>query len=113
MEKLHHRYLDSSTYHSPAPKVYFCTKPKKRFSNEDNDDKENFTENTENAEEHNTWLQKRKTLRHDLNNMSLNLEYLKRKKDLTELEKRVLRRMMFSDQDTQTDEIVLNLVFSL
>ena len=61
----------------------------------------------EQLEEHKNWLENRKKIRNDLNNMGLNLEYLKRKKDLTELEKRVLRRMMFIDQQTQTDEIVI------
>ena len=60
----------------------------------------------EKFEEYENWLENRKKVRHDLSNMGLNLEYLKRKKDLTELEKRVLRRMMFIDQQTQTDEMV-------
>ncbi len=54
------------------------------------------------------WLKLRKKLRQDLNNMDLSIEYLKRKKDLTELEKRLLKRMMFLDKEVQTDVEVLS-----
>lgn len=67
-----------------------------------NDEKEN--ENR--IASYEKWLEGRKKMRRDLENMSLNVDYLKRKKDLSEIEKRVLRRMMFSDKDTQTDEVV-------
>ena len=63
-------------------------------------------ENYFKLKEHEIWLERQKSIRKNLDNIGLNLEYLKRKKDLTELEKRVLRRMMFLDKDTQTDGIV-------
>ena len=46
-------------------------------------------------------------LREEINSLRLNAEYLKRKKDLTELEKRVLKKMTHVDVEIQTDAIVI------
>ena len=48
-------------------------------------------------------------LREEINGLRLNAEYLKRKKDLTELEKRVLKKMTHVDVEMQTDEIVIGI----
>jgi hypothetical protein len=41
--------------------------------------------------------------------MDLTVDYLKRKKDLTDIEKRLLKRMMFINKDVQTDiEVISN-----
>jgi hypothetical protein len=52
------------------------------------------------------WLSSRKTLRKSLNGFDLNVDYLKRKKNLSDIEKRILRRMMFTEIGIQTDPIV-------
>lgn len=48
-------------------------------------------------------MQKRKNLRNGLDKLDLNSEYLNNKKNLTEIEKRVLRSMLFADKQMQTD----------
>ena len=45
-------------------------------------------------------------LRKGLNGFDLNVDYLKRKKNLSEIEKRIMRRMMFTEIGIQTDPIV-------
>lgn len=52
------------------------------------------------------WIKNRKELRQGLNKLDLDAEYLKRKKDLTEIEKRVLYKIMFVDKEIQTDVVV-------
>jgi hypothetical protein len=49
------------------------------------------------------WILKRRKLRQDLENMDLTVAYLKRKKNRTEIEERLLKRMMFINKDIQTD----------
>ena len=51
-------------------------------------------------------LEQRKTLRKGLNSFDLNVDYLKRKKNLSEIEQRILRKMMFTEIGIQTDPIV-------
>lgn len=46
-------------------------------------------------------------LRSSLNKLDLDYEYLKRKKDLSEIEKRVLNRLIYIEKEVQTDPIVI------
>lgn len=48
-------------------------------------------------------MEKRKNLRDGLDKLDLNSEYLKNKKNLNEIEQRVLRSMIFVDKQIQTD----------
>lgn len=51
-------------------------------------------------------LNNRKTMRNNLNKLDFDIEYLKRKKDLTEVEKRVLNKILYIEKEVQTDPIV-------
>ena len=61
--------------------------------------------------EYQQWLEMQHKLREEINGLRLNAEYLKRKKDLTELEKRVLKKMTHVDVEIQTDPIVNKKIF--
>jgi hypothetical protein len=52
------------------------------------------------------WLKDRRKLRKDLNALDLDMNYLRRKKDLNGMEKRVYYKMVFFDKEIQTDTIV-------
>jgi hypothetical protein len=52
------------------------------------------------------WVRDRRKLRDDLNALDLSINYLRRKKDLNDMEKRVFYKMTFFDKDIQTDPIV-------
>ncbi len=69
---------------------------------------ESESESDEEPINYKNWLAKRRVLRDGLNKMDLDLEYLKRKQNLTETEKRVLFKMMYFDKEIQTDPIVKN-----
>lgn len=53
-------------------------------------------------------MKKRRMLRRSLNKLDLDHEYLKRKKDLTETEKRVLSKFLYIEKEVQTDPVVGN-----
>jgi hypothetical protein len=52
-------------------------------------------------------LNRRKVLRHDLDQLDLNVKYLERKKSLNEIEKKLLRSMKLVDRAMQTEPIKL------
>lgn len=56
-------------------------------------------------------LKNRKQIRDDLNRLDLDIEYLKRKKNLTDVERRLLNKLKYQDMETQTDPIVFFIVF--
>lgn len=106
MERVRHQYSNYETYYKPPQKTYYCSQSNKELDEDHPEPKGN--ENTEESREdkiasYEEWLINRKKLINDLKNMSLNVEYLKRKKDLTETEKRVLKKLMSTDKETQTD----------
>jgi hypothetical protein len=51
-------------------------------------------------------MKNRKKLRDNLTKLELNEDYLKRKRNLTELEKKLLYKMLFVDKEIQTDPMV-------
>lgn len=51
-------------------------------------------------------MKDRRMLRKNLNKLDLDYEYLKRKKDLSEIERRVLNRLMYCEKAIQTDPVV-------
>lgn len=51
-------------------------------------------------------MKNRRILRRSLNKLDLDHEYLKRKKDLTESEKRVLGNFLYVEKEMQTDPVV-------
>jgi len=51
-------------------------------------------------------MRNRRRLRKGLNKLDLDYEYLKRKKDLTEMERRVLNKFILVEKEVQTDPIV-------
>ncbi len=53
---------------------------------------------------YNEWLDKRKSLRKNLNDLDLNTDYLKRKQDLSECEKRVLKDLLAISEDSNKKE---------
>lgn len=79
----------------------FCLKEQKQKveSSSSEDEKENF--------DYNKWIEERKKLRSGLNKLDLNPEYLKKKKKLSEVERRVLNKMIHVDKEVQTDPIVI------
>ncbi len=52
------------------------------------------------------WIKQRRKLRKDLNALDLDMNYLRRKKDLNDMEKRVFYKMVYYDKEIQTDTIV-------
>lgn len=72
-------------------------------SEDDDDDDDSYDESKLSYEER---IRNRKMLRQNLNKLDLDHEYLKRKKDLTEMEKRVLAKFLRIDKQIQTDPVV-------
>ncbi|RNA45019.1 EF-hand domain-containing C3orf25 [Brachionus plicatilis] len=105
MERAGQRIFGTENFYFPPPKVYFCTRPKEPVK-EQTSTCSSEDENNENLNYAN-WMKKRKNLRDGLNKLDLNSNYLKNKKNLTEVEKRVLHSMIYEDKQIQTDPLVL------
>ncbi|CAF0895723.1 unnamed protein product [Brachionus calyciflorus] len=103
MERPGQRIYGTENFYYPPPKVYYCNKP-----NENRIKKENVSYSSEDENEeidYETMMMNRKNLRNGLNQLDLNPEYLKKKKNLTEVERRVLNKMIQVDKEIQTDPI--------
>lgn len=83
---------------------------KREFENEDEeeDEEEDDDESTKtnNIGDYKSWMKQRRRLRNHLNKLDLDVNYLRRKKNLTELERKVLNRLLYIDKEIQTDPIV-------
>ena len=64
-------------------------------------------EDDESGKSYQERMRNRRNLRQNLNKLDLDPQYLKRKKDLTEIEKRILDRFLYVEKEVQTDPIVL------
>jgi hypothetical protein len=122
MQRAGQRILGYEEFYFSPPKNYYCTKPNllnnenKEKPNSDGDDSEtisNFGDEEEDVKiiTQYDWIKGRRKLRNDLNQIDLDPLYLKRKKDLNEVEKRVLYKMLYLDKEIQTDTIVRNKLF--
>ena len=121
MERASQRILGDENFYQPPPKVFFCNRPNepvsdanggKKFTNdrdEMSEDSGDFGDNEPKTDYE--WLKERRKLRDGLNAMDLNMDYLKRKKDLNEMEKRVLYAGLYFDKEIQTDMIVRDVTF--
>ena len=79
-------------------------KPTQKASkNHDHETDSEEETDTEQLINHKEWLKDRRKLRSGLNKLDLDFEYLKRKKNLTEVEQRVLKKITFIDKEIQTD----------
>jgi len=109
MERVSHRFSEPDSYYKPPEKVFYCSKPNPLPTDRIEAPKSAYEQKESDREaaikEYQQWLEMQHKLREEINGLRLNAEYLKRKKDLTELEKRVLKKMTHVDVEMQTDEI--------
>ena len=113
MLKAGQRIFGTENFYFPPPKTYFCsepneTKPKPNAKKEFDRDSSSSTdeESSENRLSYKHRLKARRSLRENLNKLDLDEKYLKRKADLTTMEKRVLYKITHVDKMIQTDPIV-------
>jgi hypothetical protein len=115
MLKAGQRIFGTENFYFPPPKTYFCsepngpkTKPKTEEKKELKGDSSSSSDedSSENRLSYADRLKARKSLRENLNQLDLDDKYLKRKADLTTMEKRVLYKITHIDKMIQTDPIV-------
>lgn len=80
----------------PYPSLQLCSeiKPKEQTIDDDAEALAAGKKAVEEEESYKKWINERQKFRHDLDNMGLNQEWLRRKANKTELEKRVYRKMI-------------------
>ena len=119
MERAGQRIYGTENFYRPPEKKYFCTMPNTFNTNEhesneslntitddDNDDDDDEQEKEIDSQiSYMAKLNERKQLRNGLNQLDLNVNYLERKKSLTEIEKKILHQMKFVDKEMQTDPV--------
>lgn len=79
---------------------------KREFENEDEEEDDDESTKTNNISDYKSWMKQRRRLRNHLNKLDLDVNYLRRKKNLTELERKVLNRLLYIDKEIQTEPIV-------
>jgi len=118
MLKAGQRIFGTENFYFPPPKTYFCSEPNdiktkpsdvKKELNKDSSSSSDEESSENNTLSYKDRLKARKSLRDDLNKLDLDDKYLKRKADLTTMEKRVLYKITHVDKIIQTDPIVKEL----
>ncbi|KAJ8301596.1 hypothetical protein KUTeg_020583, partial [Tegillarca granosa] len=103
-------YLNKVEY-PPAPRT--CVEVKEQTDTNEKQDK-SFSQSadrdsediSERERKYKNWLQERQKFRSDLDDVALNTQWLKRKPDKTEIEKRVLGRMIAADTESRISSAI-------